>query len=138
MHWLFLSHHSAYNRIFMSNLKMVAMGKIFYFWNMQYNEEFFFFEIIVFVIVLYLSYKTVNKQVESINTIAYIFIVVFQRLVGNDCFCMIFTLWLKHFHFDTTFLCKKESYGVRYRNFTWVSHIKYAFQKIWYEKKNLA
>ena len=53
---------------------------------MQYNEEFFFFEIIVFVIVLYLSYKTVNKQVESINTIAYIFIIVFQRLVGNGLF----------------------------------------------------
>ena len=70
----------------MSNLKMVAMGKIFYFWNMLYNEEFFFSKKIVFVIVLYLSYKTVNKQVESINTIAYIFIVVFQRLVGNGLF----------------------------------------------------
>jgi len=84
------------------------------------------FKIILSVLVLYLSYKAVNKQLESINTIVYSLKRSqgqrFLKIQRNGLFLQCFYIVMQcKMHYDA----KKEwSCGWRYMNHTLLSHIK--------------
>ena len=114
-HYLFFSHHSANYPILMSNLKMAAIGK-----NVNYAVKWkinIIFKIILCILVLYLRYKTVNKQLEIMNVVIYSLkwsqVQCFFQMV---CFFHVFSLWCNIFRI----VMLKNVHVMRV---AWISHL---------------
>ena len=114
-HYLFFSHHSANYPILMSNLKMAAIGK-----NVNYAVKWkidIIFKIILCILVLYLRYKTVNKQLEIMNVVIYSLkwsqVQCFFQMV---CFFHVFSLWCNIFRI----VMLKKFHVMRV---AWISHL---------------
>ena len=108
-------HHSANYPILMSNLKMAAIGK-----NVNYAVKWkidIIFKIILCILVLYLRYKTVNKQLEIMNVVIYSLkwsqVQCFFQMV---CFFHVFSLWCNIFRIV---MLKK----IHVMRVAWISHL---------------